>query len=349
MKVAVFGDKLVKNELYEKALRSNLDFIDNLEIVGKQLDWPNIPLQNSSEVKEFVGSEEEIIPFVKDADIFITNVAPITEKILASSTRLKIIGCSRGGPVNINIAAATRRCIPVLYTPGRNAPVVAEYTVGMILAELFNIARAHASLMQGVWRGDFYIYENTGFELEGKTAGIIGLGAIGKRVAKLLKSFGMKVVAYDPYMPDEVFIECGAKKVSLKTLLQEADIVTIHARQTPETYKMINKQTINLMKPTAYLINTARGGVVDYEALYQALKEKRIAGAALDVFDEEPVPPDSMLFSLDNVTVTPHIGGASKETAYRSADILVREIKKLLLKEPVLYCKNPEVLACFSI
>lgn len=344
MKIAVIGDKLVKHKIYEKVLRHHLDFIEDLEIEGFQVDWPDIPLQNGPEVKEFVGSEDEVIDLIKNAEVFLTNVAPVTEKVIMAAPKLKIIGCSRGGPVNINVAAATRRGIPVFYTPGRNAPVVAEFTIGMILAEILNIARAHAALIKGAWRGDFYIYEKTGFELEGKIAGVIGLGAVGQRVARLLKAFNMKILAFDPHVDDAVFVKCDAERVPLETLLKEADIVTLHARLTPETAKMINSETLALMKPTAYFINTARGGLVDYPSLYQALKAKRIAGAALDVFDVEPVPVDSILFNLENVTVTPHIGGASRETAFRSADILVAEIKKHLLGQPVQYCKNPEVL-----
>lgn len=344
MKIAVIGDKLVKQEIYEEVLRQHLDFVPDLKIEGFPVEWPDIPLQNGPEVKEFVGSEDEIIALIKDAEVFLTNVAPVTEKILRAAPKLKIIGCSRGGPVNINIAAATRRGIPVFYTPGRNAPVVAEFTIGMILAEILNIARAHAALIKGIWRGDFYIYEKTGFELEGKTAGVIGLGAVGQRVARLLKSFNMKVLAFDPHVDGEVFSKCGVERVPLERLLKEADIVTLHARLTPETTKMINSTTLALMKPTAYFINTARGGLVDYSALYQVLKAKRIAGAALDVFEEEPLPDNSLLFSLDNVTITPHIGGASRETAFRSADILVAEIKKYLLGQRVQYCQNPEVL-----
>ncbi|OIQ08141.1 putative 2-hydroxyacid dehydrogenase YoaD [Moorella thermoacetica] len=344
MKITYISDKLVKKEIFEAAIRRHFDFIDTLQIEGFQVDWPEIPLQYGPEVREFVGTEEEVISLIADAEVFLTHVAPVTERVLASAPRLKVIGCARGGPVNINVNAATMRGIPVFYNPGRNAPVVAEFTVGLILAEVLNIARAHTALINGIWRGDYYIYENTGFELEGKIAGIIGLGAVGRRVAHLLKAFGMRILAFDPYVSEDVFTACGAEKVSLEMLLKNADVVTLHARHTPETAKIINNRTLALMKPTAYFVNTARGGLVDYEALYKSLKDKKIAGAALDVFDEEPIPPNSTVFSLDNVTITPHIGGASKETAFRSADILVAEVKKFLLGQPVQFCKNPEVL-----
>ncbi|KLU62764.1 putative 2-hydroxyacid dehydrogenase YoaD [Peptococcaceae bacterium CEB3] len=344
MKIAVIGDKFVKNKIFNQVLRNHLNWIEDLSFSGYQLDWPSTPLENGGEVREYVGNDDAVASLAAEADILVTNVAPITEKVINASARLKVIGCCRGGVVNVNVTAATRKGIPVLYTPGRNAPVVAEFTVGLILSEVLNIARAHARLMQRQWSGQFYVYEDSGFELENKVAGIIGLGAIGQRVAKLLRAVGMSILAYDPFVADDIFDECGAKSVSLDELLKMSDVVSLHARETVDTHNMISGEKIRLMKPTAYLINTARGGLLDYDALRHALKSKVIAGAALDVFATEPLPQEDPLYDLDNITITPHIGGSSKETAYRSVAILAADIRRYLLGLSVAHCKNPEVL-----
>lgn len=302
------------------------------------------PIPTDPGLKEYAGSPDRLSSLVRDIDILVVHLAPVTSSVVQADDRLKVIGCSRGGPVNVNVRAATLRKIPVLFTPGRNADAVADYTIGMILAESRNIARAHADLKSGVWRTDLYDYDASGPELARTTLGIVGMGSIGFKVAQRAKAFGMKILAFDPYVPQDRIESADAKCVDLETLFSKADFVTIHARATSETKGMIGKKLLSLMKNTAYLINTSRGDLVDETALYEALEARRIAGAGLDVFETEPLSADSPILALDNVTVTPHIGGASKEVAHRAAQILADDVKRVLTGNRPLYCANPEVL-----
>jgi D-3-phosphoglycerate dehydrogenase len=349
MKLLVAGDIFMKPSILESHLR------DTLQPICKDLDIDSVewefedygsarPIPTDPGLKEYAGSPEKLSSLVVNVDILVVHLAPVSSGVLKAGNRLKIVGCCRGGPVNVNARAATLKKIPVLFTPGRNADAVADYTIGMILAESRNIARGHADLKRGLWRTDLYDYDISGPELAGKTLGIVGIGSIGLKVAERAKGFGMKILAYDPYVAEERIEAAGVKCVDLETLFSRADFVTIHARATPETKGMIGKKILSLMKGTSYLINTSRGDLVDEAALYEALKTRRIAGAGLDVFEKEPLRIDSPILALDNVTVTPHIAGASKEVAHRAAQIMADDIERILAGKKPLYCANPEVL-----
>ncbi len=346
MKALILGDRFITNELLKKALeeafcgtgiRFTYDFRAN--------EWPLKPVEQNDEVREYCGPDDDLIPLVRDADIILTHTACITRRVIEASNRLKVIGAARGGPVNINVSACSERGIPVLYAPGRNSSAVAELTVGLILAETRSIVRAHQSLMRDRrWRGDLYVLERVGSELSASTVGLIGLGAIGRKVARILASFGSRILVYDPYVKPRQE-ESQYRFVPLDELLSKADIVSLHARYTPETRGMIGEREIGLMKRTAVLVNTARGELVDHRALYNALKSGRIAGAALDVFEGEPPPDDSPLYELENVTVTTHLGGASLQAAEMGARIAAEEVSKFITgKEIPKFCANPEVL-----
>jgi D-3-phosphoglycerate dehydrogenase len=237
-----------------------------------------------------------------------------------------VIGVLRGGTENVDVPEATRRGITVLNTPGRNARAVAECTMGLILAEIRNIARSHALLRQGDWRRSF---PNSAAipELYEKTVGLVGFGSVARLVAGYLESFGSRVIAYDPYFqgdPGRVTL------VDLETLLRESDVVSIHARLTDESYHLIGAAQLASMKPTAVLVNTARSGLVDEEALVRALAERQIMGAALDVFDVEPLPPDHPLLKLDNVTVVPHIAGSTIDAFRLSPRLMAGHLARML-------------------
>lgn len=345
MKVAIIGDLFLKNELIEKILKRYLGGSEDIKFTGLQLNWPRQPLTSNNEVKEYIGSEEEVLRVASDAEILITHLAPVTYRVIYGCPKLKIIGCCRGGAVNVNIRAATQRKIPVLNTPGRNKQAAAEFTLTMILCLLKPIIPAHQALKKGIWRGDFYEYEKCGEELAGKKVGLIGFGLIGKRVCQLLSPFKVEVLVYDPYVEKKEIESFGARAVELETLLRESHIVSLHARLTSKTYRLIGEKEISLMRPEAYLINTARGGLVDYEALYKALKEGRLKGAALDTFDPEPLPSKHPLLSLDNVVLTPHLAGASRETARQGIEMLARGICKFFQGEIPENCVNPEVFS----
>ncbi|NPV75744.1 MAG: 2-hydroxyacid dehydrogenase [Anaerolineae bacterium] len=347
MKVAILGDLFLTNEVLQKALEKAFEGSGvQFETVYQTDSWPVTPVMKTDEVSEFVGDENEVCKVVGDVEIILTHTAPITQKVLAVARNLKVVGAARGGPVNINWKACTERGIPVLYAPGRNSGAVAEFTVGMMLAQSRNITRSHMSMMtEKRWRGDLYTLDVVGKELNSSVVGLVGSGAIGGKVAHIVRAFGARVLIYDPYIPAEKIKEMGGEPVELETLLKECDFISLHARLTKETRGMIGEREIQLMKPTAYLINTARGELVDHNALYKALKEKRLAGAALDIFESEPPPDDSPLYLLDNVTVTSHLAGASLQAAEIGARVLAEGVFNYIYKqETPRYCVNPDYI-----
>jgi D-3-phosphoglycerate dehydrogenase / 2-oxoglutarate reductase len=345
IKVAIIGDMFVRARFFEKSLRNYLAPTgQELSISSMENDWPDQPNFDNEELKEFVGDEKEIAEFCKDANAIVTQIAPISRLVIDTAKDLHIVACCRGGPVNINTKAATERGIPVIFGPGRNAQAVVEFTLGLMLTECKSISRAHCSFKHGIWRGDLYRHSIAPKELKGQTFGLVGFGIIAQMLAPYLRPFGGRILAYDPYVTKERMAELGVEKAELETLLQEADVISIHARVTPETTGMIGKKEFALMKEGAYFINTARGPLVDYDALYEALKSGHLAGAGLDTFAVEPPPMDWPLLKLDNVTLTPHIGGSSKETAERAADMVARDVANFYTGQKIAHCANPDVL-----
>ncbi|MBS3969432.1 MAG: 2-hydroxyacid dehydrogenase [Clostridia bacterium] len=346
MKALILGDLFITNDLLIKELEkvfagTGIEF----EYTCRTDEWPVKPVEQNNEVREYCGPDEDLIPLVKDAEIILTHTACITKRVIDSATRLKAIAAARGGPVNINIKACTKRGIPVFYAPGRNSGAVAEFTIGLILAETRSIARSHSSLFkEKKWRGDLYVLDRVGLELNSSVVGIIGFGAIGQKVAAILKGFGSQILVYDPYTDAFVIERAGCNKVEFDELMRRSDVVSLHCRYNEKTKGMIGEEEIGLMKKTAYLINTARGELIDHDALYKALKEKRIAGAALDVFESEPPPHLSPIYQLDNVTATTHLGGASIQAAEIGARIAVEEIYSYITGSgKIRFLANPEV------
>jgi D-3-phosphoglycerate dehydrogenase len=248
-----------------------------------------------------------------------------------------LVAVSRGGPVNIDMKAARERGVRVVNTPARNASAVAEFTVGAILAETRMIRAGHDALKRGEWRGDLYRADLTGRELSEMTVGIIGYGNIGTRLVKLLKAFGCRILVCDPYVQLSAQDRAdGVSHVDLDTLLSQSDIVTLHARVTAETTGMIDAQAFARMKKGATFVNTARGPMVDYDALYDALVSGHLRGAMLETFAVEPAPADWPLLHLPNVTLTPHIAGASVKTVTYAAEMAAEEVRRYLAGEPPL-------------
>ncbi len=347
--VAVIGDLFVGSHLLEKSLRSHLAPVTlSVEVLRLDVGWPDFPLEFNDEVSEFVGEPSAVANLAANAHAILTHVGPVTRSVIEHCPDLRIIGCCRGGAVNVNVAAASERRIPVVNSPGRNAQAVIEFTLGMILSERRGIARAHAALSQGAWEGYLYRYDQAGLEMQGQTIGLVGFGAIAQGLVPYLKPFDVQILTFDPYVSDERLAALGVTRVDLPALLRESDIVSIHARVTPQTRKMIGAEQLALMKPTATLINTARGPLVDYEALYAALVEGRIAGAALDCLESEPPPPDWPLLRLPNVTVTPHIAGASRSSAERGAEQVARDVANFFAGRPLECCVNADALTADS-
>jgi D-3-phosphoglycerate dehydrogenase len=263
---------------------------------------------------------------------------------------LKFVGCCRGEPLNVDVEEATDKGVPVFFTPGRNADAVADLALGFMLCRLRSIIPAHNLLVSGNFDPQSpeefmaMFREWTGCELGGKVVGVIGIGAVGSAVAKRVKAFGSRILAYDPFAPDARFKEFGAEKVELDELFKKADIITLHAADADENQGMITRELIDSMKPDAFFLNLARATLVDDDALYDALREHRIDGAALDVFKSEPPRKDERLLQLDNVIVTPHLGGATHDVVRHQTETVLADIDAFLSGKKPRFCANPEVL-----
>ena len=338
--VAIMGDRFMLSEMFEAAIRARCSH-EELTIRRRDLAWPDEPMEHGyakaglDGLKEYLGDPDAVVEFVGDADIFVTHIAPLSGAMMDRLPKLRLVAVSRGGPVNIDMEAARARKIRVVNTPGRNASAVAEFTIGAILAQTRNITRGHDALRVGTWRGDLYRADVTGDELSDMTVGVIGYGAIGTRVVRLLKAFGCRILVCDPYVqltPEDR--NDAVLQVSLERLLAESDVVTLHARVTPETTGMIGKDALARMKKGAYFINTARGPMVDYDALYEALRGNHLRGAMLETFAIEPPPSDWPLLKLENVTLTPHIAGASLKTVRIAAAQAAEEVRRYVAGEP---------------
>jgi D-3-phosphoglycerate dehydrogenase / 2-oxoglutarate reductase len=338
--IAVIGDRFMRASAFTAALDG---VAAGAQVRTLELPWPDQPMRHGyvdggiPGLKEYMGDPDEIAAFVDDAEILVNHLAPVTGAMLDRLPKLRVIAVSRGGPVNIDVAACKARQIRLVNTPGRNASAVAEFTIAAILAETRLIRAGHEGLRQGVWRGDLYRYDVTGTELSEMTVGLIGYGFIGTRVAKLLKPFGCRILVADPYKSlSSEDIADGGRMVKLDQLLADSDVVSLHARVTDETKSFLAAPQFARMRKGAYFINTARGPMVNYDDLYQALKSGHLRGAMLETFWLEPPPADSPLLKLDNVTLTPHIAGASTTTVRIAARMVAEEVRRYLAGEPPL-------------
>lgn len=334
IRVLTAGDHFVRNDLLATALRREVPA--DLAIGELTLPWPQVPFGPVGEVEEASDVEDELIEALRGVEVCVTQMAPLTRRVLAACPDLRLFCVSRGGPVNANLEAATEAGVAVTFAPGRNAVATAEHTLAMLLAATRRIPATHADLAGGVWRGDYYTYDNAGPELEGSTVGLVGYGAIGRRVARMLAGFGAEVLVHDPYVD-------VPGRVELEELLTRSRFVSLHARATPETTGMIGAAQLALMPAGSVLVNCARGALLDHDALCDALESGHLFGAALDVFPEEPIPPGSRLLTAPNLVMTPHLAGASKQTAARAAAIVAADVARYVRGEPPAHCANPEV------
>lgn len=274
-------------------------------------------------------TQEELINKIKDFDaIIVRSRTKVTRDVIEAADKLKIIARAGVGVDNVDVEAATEKGIMVVNAPESTSITVAEHAFGLLLSLARKIAIADESVKEGKWEKSRFM----GIELNGKTLGIIGMGRIGTQVAIRAKAFGMEILVYDPYITEEAGAELGVAVVDLDNLLKNSDVMTIHVPLTPETRHSIAEKQFEMMKETALIINCARGGIIDEDDLYIALKEGKIAGAGLDVFENEP-PEGSPLLELDNLVVTPHIGASTREAQRDAAIIVANEIKKALMEE----------------
>jgi len=342
LKVLAAGDLFVLNRLLVEALRAGVE--RELDITTIELPWPVEPFGRVAEVDEASGSEERMIDAVRGVEVVVTQMAPLTARVLAAADALRMVAVTRGGPVNVNVDAATKWGVAVCFAPGRNAPAAAEYAVGLLLAAARRIPEAHDTLAAGVWRGDFYAYDECGLEVDGSTVGLVGFGAIGRRVVGALAAMGAEVLVYDPFVDAADVERAGGRVAGLDELLERSLMVSLHARLTPETRGMIGAAELARMPRGGVLVNTARGGLLDYDALCDALESGRLSGAALDVYAEEPILAGSRLLTAPRLVLSPHIAGATQQTAQRAARIAAAEVGRYARGERLLNVANREAL-----
>ncbi|MEW9110397.1 MAG: 2-hydroxyacid dehydrogenase [Cytobacillus gottheilii] len=325
MKCLAIADLFITKEMMIKGLEELTDL--GVELTVKEwlhkdleaLQKDNIKLEQ--EGSSAVALPDDILEGIEDYDIIITQFAPIGRDTLDKCKSIKVLGILRAGIENVDYKYAESKGIDVFNTPGRSNTSVSEFTVGLILSEIRNIARGHDYLKNGIWEKNY----SSGVlspEISGSTVGIIGYGAIGQRVANLLRPFGANIIFFDDYFTGDT----EDSQVDLDTLVKTADIITMHYRLTEKTKHMLNKNHFEKMKKNAIVINSARSGLISETDLISALKEKRIAGAAVDVFDIEPLPKDHPYLELDNITITPHIAGSTIGNFANSPNILARRI-----------------------
>ncbi|MDA8161587.1 MAG: phosphoglycerate dehydrogenase [Desulfobacteraceae bacterium] len=285
------------------------------------------------EVDERPGlAPDELLKAVEDADgLVIRSNTKVTADVVRAAKRLKVVGRAGSGLDNVDIPACNKRGIIVMNTPGGNTNSAAEHTVAMMFALSRHIPQATASMKAGKWEKKRFM----GQELAGKTLGIIGIGRIGSILAQLAQGLKMKVVAFDPHVIPGMAEKLGVEIMEMDDLLRVSDYITVHTPLTKETKGLLNKELFNKMKPSAYVINCARGGIINEEDLYKALTTGKIAGAGLDVFENEPTTKEHPLLSLDNFICTPHLGASTKEAQENVAVAVARQIADFLTKGEV--------------
>lgn len=330
MKCLAIADLFINKAMMDAGLNALRDKGIDVEV----REWSHDSIEKLQEDNlrvEQEGAEAVTLPTAllegaDDVEILITQFAPVNTAVLDKLPKLKYIGVLRGGVENVNQQVALARGIEVMNTPGRNARSVAEFTVGMMLAEMRNIARSHDALRDKFWRKDSPNHQAIP-ELGGKVVGLVGLGHIAQLVAGFLSAFGTEIIFYDKYVSGHQRYE---KVDTLDELVTRADVVSLHARMTPETENLINAHHFGLMKSSAIIVNTARSGLINERDLIDALKAGKIMGAALDTFDDEPLPDDSAFYLLNNVTITPHIAGSTLDAFSNSpklfAEILLKKL-----------------------
>ena len=328
-RILIAGDHFVTPTLFRDALAKTMPRA--AEVVDITLPWPVTPFGPVANVHEASGTEDEMIEALDGVGICVTQMAPLTERVLQASPDLELFCVARGGPVNVDVSAAARYGVTVTSAPGRNAVATAEHSVGLMLAVLRSIVPTHNELKRGIWRGDYYTYDSVGMQLDGNTVGLVGYGAVGQRVAAVVAAFGSRVLVHDPFVdPSEVV---DAELVDLETLVSSSSVVSVHARLSSGTEQMIGAEQIALLPHGAVFINCARAGLVDYGALCDAVDSGLLAGVGLDVFPVEPIPLHDRLLRTNNIIYTPHIGGASKGTARLAAQIVANDVSLFMAGE----------------
>jgi D-3-phosphoglycerate dehydrogenase len=298
-------------------------------------------------LREVIGSPSQVIAALDGHDILVVQGAPVSDEVLDANPALRLVCCARGGPVNVDVAAATARGIPVATTPGKNADAVAELTIGFLIL----LARRLPEVIRHVEGGGEFGHVNHeganwfGRDLAGKTVGLVGYGQVGRRVAIRARAFEMRVLVADPYVDGAAIAADGAEAVELGTLLERSDAVSLHARATTENRGLIGREQLARMRPGAFLVNTARNTLVDEAAVVEALETGHLGGYATDVPSPSPAEGRHPLLAFPNVAITAHIGGATIETLHHGGEMAAAEIGRFLGGEPLVNLADRAVVA----
>lgn len=306
-----------------------------MKIVISEMNWPNgnrmLEEQGFTVVYDpaLWQDREALRQQLQDADaLIVRNQTQVNEELLAGAGKLRVVGRLGVGLDNIDLTYVTQRGIPVVAGKNANATSVAEYVLAAILTSSRQLQAAGQDVRSGGWNRKRF----TGREIGGSTLGLIGVGEIGQRVAMRARAFGMKVIGYDPFVApyDFAVSECGIRLCGLDQVFRESDYISLHVPLTPETRHLVNRESLAQMKPTAVLINTARGGIVEETSLAEALGIGLLREAYLDVLEQEPPPPEHPLLQLDNCVMTPHVAGLTEESQVRVSAMVAEEVAKEL-------------------
>ena len=310
--------------------------VDGYTLNPGDLSWAELEKLGTVEIHDR-STPEELLERAANADIILTNKAPLSRETIGKLPKLKYIGVTATGYNIVDTEAASERGIPVANVPAYGSTSVAQMTFAHILNLTQRVAHYADAVDEQRWNEcrDFCFWDYPLIELDGLALGVVGYGSIGKQVAKIANAFGMEVLAYSPSLKAGTAPAPGIKAVSLETLFQNSDIVSLHCPLTPENDKMVNAETLAMMKPTAFLINTSRGQLIDEVALCAALEDGKIAGAGLDVLSSEPPPQENPLVDTQNCFVTPHISWATTAARSRLLDICVQNVKAFQGDAPV--------------
>lgn len=352
MRIIVVGDSYCPSSALAPAFAAlakehEIDFAD----VRDEPAW--VPASASElKLREYLGSPSQLIGLLGGHDVLVVQGAAVTDAVLDSDPDLKLVCVARGGPVNVDVAAATQRHIPVVTTPGKNAQAVTELAIALMIMLARRLPENIRYLEGGgdLGRDNFEGARWFGHDLEGRTLGVIGFGQVGRRIVRLALTFGMRVLVFDPFVMPSAISEAGGEPAALDALLAGSDIVSLHARITPDNHGMIGRDQLALMKPGALLINTARDGLVDEDALYEALRSGHLGGAGLDLVRpaDLSVPVQlgrrHRLLEFPNVVIVSHIGGSTWETLLHGGEMAASEIERFSRGEPFRNLANPAAL-----
>ncbi|WP_042663664.1 2-hydroxyacid dehydrogenase [Haloferax sp. ATB1] len=331
--VLLCGDPQQPSEyMYEAA-----SFLESEGVSLSRIDWKaDVSAERFREVTMEMESRgpsdydtSSIEAHLDGVDALVVHKAPVSASVIEAGDSLQVVGAARGGVENVDIETAETNDVAVLHAPGRNKNAVSDYAVSLLLAKVREIPHHTSALHAGEWSQEFDP-DRLPRDVEAMTIGIVGFGNIGQQVARRLSGFGPELLAYDPYQDESTFDDAGVERATLDGLLERADAVTLHARLTEETQGLLGGDELARMNQSAILVNSARGGLVDEAALVDALRTGSIAGAALDVFETEPLPEDHPFLEMDNVVLSPHTAGSTRDAVTNGPRMIAEGIESLI-------------------